>query len=137
MESEAVQKAEERAVEMVKRDEERRVKREAMQRQLKPIRDHIFVRMIEQNESVKGGIIIPDVAKEKKQEGEVVAVGRGMIDDMGHLIEPEVMEGDHVLLPSYGGTEVTIDEVVYQVIQEKHILAIIGKAEEEEKKDNE
>jgi len=134
--SEAVEKAMKRVGEMVAKDKERKERQSNMQRQLRPIRDHIFVRMIEKDESVKGGIIIPDMAKQKKQEGEVVAVGRGMIDDMGHLIVPEVKVGDHVLLPSYGGTEVKIDEVVYQVIEEKHVLAIIGKATEE-KKDNE
>jgi chaperonin GroES len=76
--------------------------------------------------STKGGIIIPDTAKEKPQEGEVVAVGTGKLDDSRQVIPFNVKKGDRVLMPKYGGAEVKIDDVEYQIIREEDILGVIG-----------
>jgi len=80
---------------------------------------------MEQAEIKKGGIIIPDTAKEKPQEGRVIAVGKGKRDDEGKLIPLDVKKGDKVLLPKYGGTEVKIDDVDYQLVREDDILGVI------------
>ena len=73
----------------------------------------------------KGGIIIPDSAKEKPQEGKVVAVGTGKLDEDGKKIAFNVKKGDRVLMPKYGGTEVKIDDKEYQIVREEDILAVI------------
>ena len=85
----------------------------------------MLVEPIEDKEISKGGIIIPDTAKEKPQEGKVVAVGTGKLDDDGKLIPFNVKKGDRVLMPKYGGTEVKIDEKEYQIVKEEDILAVI------------
>lgn len=92
---------------------------------IRPLGDRVLVEPVEEKESKKGGIIIPDSAKEKPQEGIVKAVGTGKRDDDGKLIPFNVKAGDKVLMPKYGGTEVKIDEKQYQIVKEEDILAVI------------
>jgi chaperonin GroES len=80
---------------------------------------------VKEDEVKKGGIIIPDTAKEKPQEGKVIAIGTGKNDDNGKKIEFNVKKGDRVLMPKYGGTEVKLDDRTYQILREDDILAII------------
>src|ERR1700753_3738200 len=93
---------------------------------IKPIGDHILVEPIEEQEVKKGGIIIPDTAKEKPQEGKVVALGTGKVDDNGKKVEFTVKKGDKVLISKYGGTEIKIDGDAFLIMREDDILAIIG-----------
>ncbi len=93
---------------------------------IKPLGDRVLVKPATEGEVKKGGIIIPDTAKEKPQEGTVVAVGTGKLDDAGKLIPFNVKKGDRVLMPKYGGTEVKLDDVEYQIIREEDILGVIG-----------
>lgn len=93
---------------------------------IKPLGDRVLVKLLEESEVKKGGIIIPDTAKEKPQEGKVIAVGTGKLDDDGKKIPFNVKKGDTVLMPKYGGTEVKIDEQDYQIVREDDILAVIG-----------
>jgi len=92
---------------------------------IKPLGDRVLVEPIEERETKKGGIIIPDSAKEKPQEGKVIAVGTGKRDDDGKLIAFNVKKGDRVLMPKYGGTEVKMDDKNYQIVREDDILAVI------------
>jgi len=92
---------------------------------IKPLGDRVLVQPIEEKESKKGGIIIPDSAKEKPQEGRVIAVGTGKRDEDGKLIPFNVKKGDKVLMPKYGGTEVKINDAEYQIVREDDILAVI------------
>jgi chaperonin GroES len=92
---------------------------------IKPLGDRVLVLPKAEAEVKKGGIIIPDTAKEKPQEGEVIAVGAGKRDDDGKLIPMNVKKGDQVLMPKYGGTEVKINDKTYQLIREDDILAIV------------
>ena len=94
---------------------------------VKPLADRILVRRIEEHEMKRGGILIPDTAKEKPQEGEVVAVGPGRMSEDGKRIAMEVKKGDRVLYGKYSGTEVTIDDIEYLIMRESDILAVIGK----------
>lgn len=93
---------------------------------VKPLADRVLVKPLEAQESKKGGIIIPDTAKEKPQEGEVVEVGPGRITDDGKKIAMEVKKGDKVLYGKYSGTEVTLEGVEYLILREPDILAIVG-----------
>ena len=93
---------------------------------IKPLGERVLVQPMKEDEVKKGGIIIPDTAKEKPQEGKVVAVGTGKIDKEGKLVPFNVKVGDLVLMPKYGGTEVKLDGKEYQIIREEDILAIIG-----------
>ena len=93
---------------------------------IKPLGERVLVEPIKEEEAVKGGIIIPDSAKEKPQEGKVIAVGTGKLDDKGNVIPFNVKVGDVVLMPKYGGTEVKMDDKVYQIMREEDILAIVG-----------
>jgi len=92
---------------------------------IKPLADRVIVQPIEAEEVKKGGIIIPDTAKEKPQEGKVIAIGTGKRDEDGKLIPFNVKKGDKVLMPKYGGTEVKIDDKDYQIVREDDILAVI------------
>ena len=92
---------------------------------IRPLGDRVLVQPIEDNEVEKGGIIIPDTAKEKPQQGKVIAVGTGKRDDDGKLIPFNVKKNDKVLMPKYGGTEVKMGGVTYQIIREDDILAVI------------
>ncbi len=96
----------------------------------KPLHDRVLVRRVESDEKTAGGLIIPDSAKEKPQEGVVVAVGAGARDDDGDRIAMDVKEGDHILFGKWSGTEVTIDGEELLIMKESDVLGIIeGKAE--------
>ena len=92
---------------------------------IKPLGDRVLVQALEEKEVKKGGIIIPDTAKEKPQEGKIVAVGTGKRDDDGKLIPFTVKKGDKVLISKYGGTEVKVDGETYLIMREDDILGII------------
>ena len=91
----------------------------------RPLHDRVVVRRIESDTKTKGGIIIPDTAKEKPQEGKVVAVGNGKTDDDGKSIPLEVKKGDKVLFSKYSGTEVTIEGTEHLIIREDDVLGIL------------
>jgi len=91
-----------------------------------PLGDRVLVQPLEEKEVKKGGIIIPDTAKEKPQEGTVVAIGTGKLDDNGKKIDFNVKVGDKVLISKYGGTEIKIDGENYLIMREDDILGIIG-----------
>ena len=91
-----------------------------------PLADRVLVKPMDLKEVKKGGIIIPDTAKEKPQEGEVIAIGKGRINETsGERIPLEVKKGDKVLYGKYSGTEITIDNVEYLILRESDILAIL------------
>lgn len=92
---------------------------------IQPLADRVLVEPLKEAEVNKGGIIIPDTAKEKPQQGTVIAVGTGKIDEKGNKIPFNVKKGDKVLMPKYGGTEVKIDGKEYQIMREEDILGII------------
>lgn len=92
---------------------------------IKPLADRVLVEPVQEKESKKGGIIIPDSAKEKPQEGTVRAVGEGKRDDQGKTIPMSVKKGDKVLMPKYGGTEIKIEDKEYQIVREDDILGIV------------
>ena len=92
---------------------------------LRPLGDRVVVKPLEQKEVKKGGIIIPDTAKEKPQEGEVMAVGKGKVADDGKLIAMEVKVGDKILYGKYSGTEIKLDDVEYLIMHQEDILGII------------
>jgi len=93
---------------------------------IKPLGDRVLVKHVEEDEQVRGGIIIPDSAKEKPQEAEVIALGTGKADDSGAKSAFEVKVGDRVLVSKYGGTEVKLDGSSYTLMREDDILGIIG-----------
>jgi chaperonin GroES len=95
---------------------------------IRPLQDRVIVRRIEEGEQVRGGIIIPDTAKEKPQEGEVIAVGEGKRKDDGSRIALDVKEGDRVLFGKYSGSEIKIDGEEYLIMREDEILGIISRA---------
>ena len=97
-----------------------------MNKKITPLGDRLLVKLIEDAEQVKGGIIIPDSAKEKPQEGEVVALGTGRKDDKGQALSFEVKVGDKVLIPKYGGTELKVDDNNFLLLREEDILGIIA-----------
>jgi chaperonin GroES len=92
-----------------------------------PLHDRVLIRRIEEKETVKGGIIIPDTAKEKPQEGEVIAVGAGKMEK-GQRIPLDVKSGDRVLFGKYSGTDIKIQDEEYLILREEEILAKIGGA---------
>jgi chaperonin GroES len=94
---------------------------------IRPLQDRIIVKRIEEEEKTKGGIIIPDSAKEKPMEGEVIAVGSGKVLDNGTKQAPEVKAGDRVLFGKYSGTEVKIDGVEHLIMREDDILGVVEK----------
>jgi chaperonin GroES len=96
--------------------------------QIKPLADRVVVKPFEEMEVKRGGIIIPDTAKEKPMEGEVVEVGPGRVTDDGKKMPPEVKKGDRILYGKYSGTEVSIDGQEYLIMRESDIFAIIQKA---------
>jgi chaperonin GroES len=91
-----------------------------------PLHDRVLVRRLEEKESVKGGIIIPDTAKEKPQEGEVVAVGAGKINEKGERIALDVKAGDRILFGKYSGNDIKVDDEEYMILKEDEILAKIA-----------
>ena len=92
---------------------------------VRPLHDRILLKRIEEKESIKGGIIIPDTAKEKPQEGLVVAVGNGKILENGTKISLDVKEGDRVLFGKYSGTEIKVDGEEYLIVREDDVLGIL------------
>ncbi|MGD0956193.1 MAG: co-chaperone GroES [Candidatus Acidiferrales bacterium] len=91
-----------------------------------PLHDRVLVRRLEEKETVKGGIIIPDTAKEKPQEGEVIAVGAGKINEKGDRVALDVKVGDRILFGKYSGNDIKIDDEEYMILKEDEILAKIG-----------
>ncbi len=92
---------------------------------IRPLQDRIIVKRIEEEETSKGGIIIPDTAKEKPQQGKVIAIGKGMIRDDGKLQKLDVKKGDRVLFGKFAGTEVTLDGKEHLIISEDDVLGIV------------
>ena len=95
---------------------------------IRPLQDRVIIRRIEEGEQIRGGIIIPDSAKEKPQEGEVIAVGAGKKLDSGERVALDVKEGDRVLFGKYAGTEVKLDDQDYLIMREDDILGVIERA---------
>lgn len=91
-----------------------------------PLADRLLVRRMEETETTRGGIIIPDTAKEKPQRGEVIAVGKGRIKDDGSRIASEVKSGDQILMSKYAGTEVKIDGEDYVILREDDVLGVLN-----------
>ena len=94
-----------------------------MASKLQPLGDRVLVKPIEKEEKTKSGIYLPDTAKEKPQEGEVIAVGPGKVDDSGKRIPMDLKVGDRVIYAKYGGTEIKIDDVELMILRESDILA--------------
>jgi len=94
---------------------------------IRPLHDRVVVKRLEQKEQVRGGIIIPDTAKEKPQEAEVVAVGPGKLNDEGKRSPMDVKKGDHVLIGKYSGSEIKIDDEELVIVREDEILAVLAK----------
>ena len=92
---------------------------------IKPLGDRVLVKRIKEEDKTKGGIIIPDTAKEKPQEGKVMAVGKGKVAEDGKLIPPEVKAGDRILFGKYSGSEIKLDGEEHVVLREDDILGII------------
>ena len=90
-----------------------------------PLHDRILVRRVEENETVRGGIIIPDSAKEKPQQGEVISVGKGKSNDEGKVFPLDVKSGDKILFGKYSGTEIKLDGEEYLIMREEEVLGII------------
>ena len=92
---------------------------------IEPLSDRVVVRPLEDEEQMQGGLYIPDTAKEKPQQGEIVAVGEGKVSDQGERIAPDVKAGDKVLYGKYSGTEVTVDGEAYLILRESDVLAVL------------
>lgn len=92
---------------------------------IKPLEDRIVIRQVDSEEKTASGLYIPDAAKEKPQEGEVLAVGPGRVDDNGNRVPVDVKVGDHVIFSRYGGTEVKYDGEELQILSARDILAIV------------
>jgi chaperonin GroES len=92
---------------------------------LKPLHDRILVRRIEGEEKTKGGLIIPDTAKEKPMEGKIIAVGSGKVDEVGNLRPLDVHKGDRVLFSKYSGTEIQLEGDEHLIIREDDVLAVL------------
>jgi chaperonin GroES len=101
---------------------------------IKPLQDRVILRRIEEGEQIRGGIIIPDSAKEKPQEGEVIAVGEGKKLDSGERVPLDIKEGDRVLFGKYSGTEIKLDGEEFLIMREDDILGIIERAGENKSK---
>ena len=93
---------------------------------IQPLADRIVVKPLEETEQMRGGLYIPDTAKEKPQQGEVVAVGPGKVSDDGKRIAPEVKVGDKILYGKYSGTEVTVSDEQYLILRESDVLAVVS-----------
>ena len=93
--------------------------------QIRPLADRVVVKPLEETEQMRGGLYIPDTAKEKPQQGEVIAVGPGKMTDDGKRIDPEVKAGDRVLYGKYSGTEVTVADEQLLILRESDLLAVI------------
>jgi chaperonin GroES len=93
---------------------------------IKPLSDRVVVKPLEDTEEMRGGLYIPDTAKEKPQQGEIMAVGPGRVSDEGKRIEMELKQGDKVLYGKYSGTEVTVGGEQYLILREADVLAVVG-----------
>jgi chaperonin GroES len=94
---------------------------------VRPLNDRVLIKRLDAKEMVRGGIIIPDSAKEKPMEGEVIAVGPGKLDETGKLMPMSVKAGDKVLVGKYAGTEIKIEEVEHVIVREDEILGVVEK----------
>jgi chaperonin GroES len=95
----------------------------------RPLHDRILIKRIEEKETAKGGIIIPDAAKEKPQEGEVIAVGNGKKTEEGKVVPLDVKAGDRILFGKYSGSEIKMDDEEYLILKEEEVLGVVeGKA---------
>jgi chaperonin GroES len=92
---------------------------------IQPLSDRVVVRALEEAEQMRGGLYIPDTAKEKPQQGEIIAVGPGRVSDQGERIAPDLKAGDKVLYGKYSGTEVTVDGEQYLILREADVLAVL------------
>jgi chaperonin GroES len=92
---------------------------------VRPLHDRILIKRIEEKESIKGGIIIPDSAKEKPQEGEVIAVGHGKKTEEGKVVPLDVKVGDRILFGKYSGTEIKLDDEEYLIVREEEVLGVL------------
>ena len=92
---------------------------------IRPLQDRLLIQRIEEEEKTKGGIIIPDTAKEKPQEGKVIAVGKGKVSEEGKLLPLDVKKGDRILFSKYSGTEVNIEGEEHLIIREDDVLGVI------------
>ncbi len=92
---------------------------------VRPLHDHVLVKRLEEKETIRGGIIIPDTAKEKPQEGEVIAVGTGKKTKDGSIIPLDVKTGDRILFDKWGGSEIKIDDEEYLILTEDKIFAVL------------
>ncbi len=99
-----------------------------MATKLTPLHDRILVRRVEEAESVRGGIIIPDTAKEKPQEGEVIAVGKGKVNEEGKVRPLDVKAGDRILFGKYSGTEIKLDGEDFIIMREEEVLGVLSGA---------
>ena len=95
---------------------------------VRPLHDRVLIKRIEEQETVKGGIIIPDTAKEKSQEGEVISVGTGKTLENGSIVPLEVKEGDRILFAKYSGTEIKVENQDYLILREDEIVGVLSKA---------
>ena len=93
---------------------------------IKPLHDRILVKRLDEVEDVRGGIVIPETAKEKPQEGEVIAVGDGKVSDSGQVVKMAVKAGDRILFGKYSGTEVKIEDEEYLIMREDEVLGILA-----------
>src|SRR5499433_996207 len=101
---------------------------------IRPLQDRVIIKRIEESEQIRGGIIIPDTAKEKPQEGEVIAVGAGKKNDKGERQPVDVKEGDRILFGKYAGNEIKIDGEEFLIIREEEVLGILSGAAKSVKK---
>jgi len=92
---------------------------------IQPLGDRIMVEVLEAKEKTKGGIVLPETAKEKPQEAKVVAVGKGKVSEDGKVVSLEVKAGDKILFGKYTGTEITVDDKEYLILKEEDVLAIV------------
>jgi chaperonin GroES len=92
---------------------------------IRPLGDRILVKRVKEEEQTKGGIIIPDTAKEKPQEGKIVAVGKGKMTEAGKLVAPEVKAGDTILFGKYSGSEVKVDGEEHMIMREEDVLGVL------------
>ena len=94
---------------------------------LRPLHDRVLVRRLEEQEAMRGGIIIPDSAKEKPQQAEVIAVGSGKLLEDGQRATPDVKAGDRILFGKYSGSDITVEGQEYLILREDEILGVLGK----------
>lgn len=93
---------------------------------IRPLHDRLLIKKIEGKETARGGIIIPDSAKEKPQEGEVIAVGKGKVTDEGKVLPMDVKEGDRILFGKYSGSEIKLDSEEYLILREDEVLGVLS-----------